>query len=689
MAEPSTDLSQMRHLIPAMNRLQNALSAIGADAADISLPRIVVVGAQSSGKSSVLEALVGRDFLPRNAGICTRRPLILMLVHTPVSPSTATANAEWGEFLHRPSERFEDFDAIRAEIEAETNRVVGGDESKAVSSDPITLSIHSPHVVKLTLVDLPGLTRVPVEGQPVDTATQIEAMVCEFIQHEDSIILAVSAANADLANSDALRLAKTVDPNYERTLGVITKLDLMDEGTNARRVLDNEIIPLALGFIGVVNRSQADIVAKKRIAEAVSAERAFFTDTAAYTDIADACGIAFLGTRLNALLLKHIHATLPALRKRVRDGLEAARDDVHALGDPLPNDVTSQATTILRLLTTFANAFSQLTEGTVLATTKELCGGARVAAVFQNSFKSALADIDPCEGLSEADIRTAIANAAGLRGSLFNLEVSFSLLVERAIQQLRTPCAAVIDAVHEELLTMLVSIRVPALDRYTLLRDRILETARTVFTRARASTHTLVTQLVDMESYINTSHPDFISALPGAMPRNSRLTQASSSSTAAAATAPFFASAEYASASYEQRDGQVFPYTPQAGEATENGVAPQQQQQQHSTEENHTSSAANNDTDLVKHLVRSYFSIVVTKVHDNVLKGTSVFLVRECTERLHEELVRELFSTEHFAKLLEEPDDVVQRRVTAAKRLRVFQEAKTSLDGMPSDVAHT
>jgi dynamin 1-like protein len=125
----------------------------------------VVVGSQSSGKSSVLENIVGRDFLPRGSGIVTRRPLILQLIN--VAPDEASEKSqngsrsedqEWGEFHHVPGRRWYDFQEVKREIEAETARIAGS--NKGINRQPINLKIYSPHVLNLTLVDLPGLTKV-------------------------------------------------------------------------------------------------------------------------------------------------------------------------------------------------------------------------------------------------------------------------------------------------------------------------------------------------------------------------------------------------------------------------------------------------------------------------------------------------------------------------------------------------
>eukprot|EP00741_Cyanophora_paradoxa_P006201 tig00000985_g6013.t1 len=284
----------------------------------VDLPQVVVVGAQSSGKSSVLETLVGRDFLPRGTGIVTRRPLVLQLRRAPAS------QPECGEFLHMPGRPFHNFHAIRDEIVRETNRVAGG---QSISALPINLKVTSPNVVDLTLVDLPGLTKVPVGEQPPDIDVQIRSMVLQFISKRNAIILAVTAANTDIANSDAIQLAKQVDPAGDRTIGVLTKLDLMDQGTDATDVLLGRVVPLKRGFIAgaVVCRSQsaasypkpppfpprlpsppptlkrrAQINANESLEVSRQKEAAFFRGHAAYANLAGVClGTDQLATALN------------------------------------------------------------------------------------------------------------------------------------------------------------------------------------------------------------------------------------------------------------------------------------------------------------------------------------------------------------------------------------------------------
>lgn len=113
-------------------------------------------------------------------------------------------------------------------------------------------------MVNLTLVDLPGMTKVPVGDQPEDIELQIKEMINEYIQNPNSIILVVTAANTDLETSEALKVAKDIDPDGVRTLAVLTMLDLMDDGTDAAQVLTGSVIPVKLGIIGVRYKSLAE-----------------------------------------------------------------------------------------------------------------------------------------------------------------------------------------------------------------------------------------------------------------------------------------------------------------------------------------------------------------------------------------------------------------------------------------------
>ena len=153
-------------------------------------------------------------------------PLTSRIVSAAASGGDPRMNEnEWGEFLHLPNEKFYDFNKIRAEIVRDTEAKTG--RNAGISPLPINLRIFSPNVLTLTLVDLPGLTKVPVGDQPKDIEKQIRDMLFKYISKPACIVLAVTPANTDLANSDGLKMAREVDPEGTRTIGVLTKVDLM------------------------------------------------------------------------------------------------------------------------------------------------------------------------------------------------------------------------------------------------------------------------------------------------------------------------------------------------------------------------------------------------------------------------------------------------------------------------------
>uniref|UniRef100_A0A8C0LA64 Dynamin-2 n=1 Tax=Canis lupus dingo TaxID=286419 RepID=A0A8C0LA64_CANLU len=490
---------EMEELIPLVNRLQDAFSALGQSCL-LELPQIAVVGGQSAGKSSVLENFVGRDFLPRGSGIVTRRPLVLQLV---------TSKAEYAEFLHCKGKKFTDFDEVRHEIEAETDRVTG--MNKGISSIPINLRVYSPHVLNLTLIDLPGITKVPVGDQPPDIEYQIREMIMQFITRENCLILAVTPANTDLANSDALKLAKEVDPQGLRTIGVITKLDLMDEGTDARDVLENKLLPLRRGYVGVVNRSQKDIDGKKDIKAAMLAERKFFLSHPAYRHIADRMGTPHLQKVLNQQLTNHIRDTLPNFRNKLQGQLLSIEHEVEGYKNFKPEDPTRKTKALLQMVQQFAVDFEKRIEGSGdQVDTLELSGGAKINRIFHERFPFEIVKMEFNEKELRREISYAIKNIHGIRTGLFTPDMAFEAIVKKQIVKLKGPSLKSVDLVIQELINT-VKKCTKKLANFPRLCE---ETERIVANHIRereGKTKDQVLLLIDIQvSYINTNHEDFI-----------------------------------------------------------------------------------------------------------------------------------------------------------------------------------
>ncbi|XP_055365848.1 dynamin-2-like isoform X5 [Betta splendens] len=489
----------MEDLIPLINKLQDAFSSIG-QSCNLDLPQIAVVGGQSAGKSSVLENFVGRDFLPRGSGIVTRRPLILQLVNS---------KAEYAEFLHCKGRKFVDFEEVRQEIEAETERLTGS--NKGISPIPINLRVYSPNVLNLTLIDLPGMTKVAVGDQPLDIEHQIRDMLLQFITKESCLILAVTPANTDLANSDALKIAKEVDPQGMRTIGVITKLDLMDEGTDAQDILENKLLPLRRGYIGVVNRSQKDIDGKKDIRAALAAERKFFLSHPAYRHIAERMGTPHLQKTLNQQLTNHIRDTLPGLRSKLQSQQLSLEKEVEEFKNFRPDDPARKTKALLQMVQQFGVDFEKCIEGSGdQVDTSNLSGGAKINRIFHERFPFELVKMEFDEKELRKEISYAIKNIHGVRTGLFTPDLAFEAIVKKQLIKLKEPCLKCIDLVIQELINT-VRQCTNKLNSYPRLRE---ETERIVTTYIRerdSKTKDQVLLLIDIElSYINTNHEDFI-----------------------------------------------------------------------------------------------------------------------------------------------------------------------------------
>jgi len=142
---------QMRKFINVIDELRD----VGLQQ-HISLPRIVMLGGQSAGKSSVLESIVGIEMLPRGDGVVTRRPLELRLNHS------QEKIIPWAKFEEVPGKKFTDFLEVKSTNEFLTDKVAG--KTKNIVDKPIVLTVYSHTCPDLTMIDLPGITRIPIDG---------------------------------------------------------------------------------------------------------------------------------------------------------------------------------------------------------------------------------------------------------------------------------------------------------------------------------------------------------------------------------------------------------------------------------------------------------------------------------------------------------------------------------------------
>ncbi|KAJ8282255.1 hypothetical protein COCON_G00047740, partial [Conger conger] len=249
--------------------LIDSLRTIGIEK-DLALPAIAVIGDQSSGKSSVLEALSGVA-LPSSPGIVTRCPLELKL-------RKLRGGIQWKAIISYKDEliEFDDPSLVEEYVTGAQDKLAGA--GVGICDELISLEISSPDVCDLTLIDLPGIARVPVKGQPDDIGDQIKTLLLNFIQKIETIILVVVPCNVDIATTEALKMAQEADPDGKRSLAILTKPDLVDKGTekNILEIVRNQVIPLSKGYIIVKCRGQKQIDDKISLSDATRAEKDFF-----------------------------------------------------------------------------------------------------------------------------------------------------------------------------------------------------------------------------------------------------------------------------------------------------------------------------------------------------------------------------------------------------------------------------
>ena len=302
-----------------MDKIDQVRSLLTSNEYGITFPSVVVVGDQSSGKSTLLEALSLVE-LPKGSGIVTRCPLVLRL-----------RKADQRRVYHLQGNSKILLDEANVNlmkyIEQETTKLAGNHKNVVV--DLIELQVEDPSVRDLTVVDLPGIARNPIADQPKDIHQQTTKLIKKFIEQEGSVILCVFPANVDVATVESFALARTVDPEGTRTIGVITKADLApNQDMLIQQLLMDpaNVFHLKLGFIAVRNRSTEEQIS---LEEARKREREFFSKhRASFIGELPCLGIDALIDRLAGLYAERVKDMFPKIQADLAKKLKEVRDQL-------------------------------------------------------------------------------------------------------------------------------------------------------------------------------------------------------------------------------------------------------------------------------------------------------------------------------------------------------------------------
>lgn len=617
----------MNSLVNLINKLQEIVS-FSKLKYKINLPQIICVGAQSSGKTSIIESIVGKDFLPKGTGIVTRRPLILQLKYS-------KDKNDYCIFNHKPNQIITDFSRVADEIIIETNRIAG--RNKAISDEPIILQIFSQNLIDLTLVDLPGLVKVPVGDQPDNIDLLVKKIVLDFISNPNAIILAISPANVDIATSDSLKIAKEVDPYYTRTFGVISKLDLVETPETIVDVINNTTYPLKYGYIGVTCRNSKDNFNNKSIESAMQEEEERYKEINEYNSIIHLLGITKLTNRLSEILTSKIKTAIPSIKENLSDMIYKKENELRNLGGEslIESDDIVINTYLLASVFKFSSEYKTLIEGSIVNPNlnKSYIGAANINTLLTQHFKNEITSIDPFDKLTNEEILIVINNTKGLKPSLFIPEDAFEVLVKQQIQRLEEPSLRYVKKIYNELINSLDLIDVKEIKRYKLLESKIKEIMIATINQCLAPTNQMVKNIIQIElSFINSSHPDFLS------------------------------------------DGTMKEEMQRYNEVNDVEV-------KLNCNDLHFSEREIMEINIIRNLIVSYFNVVKKNICDVIPKTIVCFLVNKTKEISEYSMVEKLYkSNEDIKKLLMEDNAVIEKRKEIKDNLSFLKNALLVLE---------
>ena len=363
----------------------------------VSLPQIIVCGDQSSGKSSILEAISGVSF-PVKGNLCTRFPTELVLRKTPyesvnvsIVPDQARSEAEQ-QLLCGFKAKLEGLDGLPTLVEEAKAAMGISPHLRAFSKDLLKIEISGPEQPHLTIVDLPGLIHSETKHQSIAEVHLVHEMVQSYMKERRSIILAVVSAKNDYANQIVLKLARQVDADGLRTIGVITKPDTLPPGSETEStyitLAKNEDIEFRLGW-HVLKNVDTDIISVAR-PNRDSDEEQFFSQGNWQNLPSQSKGIKSLRVRLSQVLLKQIALELPNLIEDIDNKLKYTHKKLQRLGDPRTT-ASEQREYLIRVSQSYQALVYSAVSGNY---DKEFFGDARTSTGYSKRIRAVIQNLN-------------------------------------------------------------------------------------------------------------------------------------------------------------------------------------------------------------------------------------------------------------------------------------------------------
>ena len=622
----------MESLFAQVNEVQDMLSKASIHDL-IQLPEIIVVGEQSAGKSSVLQSIIEKEILPKGRGIVTRCPIRIRMNYSQDS------RGDYATFTHLPDQFFK-FNDIDEEIRRQSSILTS---EQYISKEEITVNLYSSRMANLTLVDMPGVVSIRTEGQPENIVSMIENMVRKRIENSNVLILAITPAVSDLANSKALSMAQSADPEGKRTIGVFTKLDRLENGCSAIELIEGTKFPLALGYVGVICRSQQEIEEGKTLEDQFVKEIDFYDSNEQYRERQAYFGISTLKAKLEVEFKNHLISTFPKIHAEVNKKLEHTSNELIKLGRCIPEGY-SLLSYAHECLTEIFKQIDGLMDGSLSSPdSNKLIGG----AVFRNSIQVFHTNMRRSAGIFKIDekaLGNAFLNCGGLEG-IVSMPVGLQKrLIKENIMNLRKVIHELVAETHKKYEDFVRCVeKQQILTQYQKFKNLVFRTFNNIINKNNAKLLKKIEFLLNLEAdQIDPDHEDF-------------------------SESAFNKEKEEEEAKEKERGKDK-------EKEKEKAIKDPKQITMHETSE------ARNVTELRK-LVQKYFIIGKRSLDEQVPKYLKHYFIRKNISDLKSDLKSSInkATSAEVTSLFDETSDVQRKRVLFANNKTVLEEASIFL----------
>jgi hypothetical protein len=460
--------------------------------------------------------------------------------------------------------------------------------------------VYSPTCPDLTLIDLPGITRIPVAGS--DMPKNIEEITKEmgkrYITDKRTIILCVVPANNDITNSEAIQIAQQIDPSGDRTFGVLTKIDIMDHGTDVKSKVTGKEVPLKLGYVGVKCRSQADINNKVPVKDSLNLEKKYFKEHPVYKNLPPGYfGTDVLTQKLTTIFFKQIKETLPEIIREINNKIKECEDQLSILGQPLPVDDVGKLNLLWNLLSEYCESYKNILKGKYESKRLSMLkdeGGYKIKEYFRGLLDEYTGKYQATEKYSDEYINYALQVHEGDSIPGFPSIDAFYFLLKPRLEELKEPiqeCLANVFSYMELLSSKILDV---TFQRFPKIIDDMNEFVTKFLHSEKDKAKYIVDSIVDMEiSYLFTNDNDYLINYTTFIPKNQ-------------------------------------------------------------DKKNEIVDSKNIFTREIRNRIEAYFKLVVRNLRDSIPKAIGYFLVKSIQENMQLQLYNQLFKSNDMVSVLNE-----------------------------------